>query len=65
MNLFFYQGEVTGGGVDGASAPVVVFAAVVFYGIPHRFDSVVSITLSFGLLGSHIAACSQISLTLN
>ena len=33
-----------------------------FDGIPHRFDSVVLTTLSFGLLGSHIAAfCSGVN----
>src|SRR5919198_2620397 len=56
--------EVPGGGV---SVPVVLFAAgvVVFvgvFGIPHIRDSVVLTKLSFGLLGSHIAAfCSGVN----
>jgi hypothetical protein len=50
-----------GGGSGGASsAPVVIFSDdvvfVIVLGMPHISDSVEFTKLSFGLLGSHIAA---------
>ncbi len=49
------------GAIEEDRVPVVVFAVddVVFVGVggmPHIFDSVELTNLSFGLLGSHIAA---------
>jgi hypothetical protein len=45
------EGDIGFGGVDVSGAGDV---DVMFFGIPHTFDSVVLTTLSFGLVGSHV-----------